>query len=71
MLEIHLDIIASNVGSHGNDRRTVKLPDKVASRYTIQIRHYNVHENHVVLDAFLNFIHSFEAIKLRQLAEVY
>lgn len=65
MLEVHLNIIASNVGRHGNDRRTVKLSDKVTSRYTIQIGHYNVHENHVVLDTFLDFIHSFKAIKLR------
>ncbi len=70
MLEIHLNVIASNVGCHGNDRRPVKLSDKVTSRYAIQIRHYNVHEYHIVLNTLLDFIYSFKAIKLRKLAEV-
>ena len=67
MLEIHLNVIASDVGGHGNYWRTVELPDEVASRYSIQIRHDNVHQNHIVLDPFLDFVHGHQAIKLTRL----
>ncbi len=70
MLEIHLDVVASDVGCHGNNRRTVELSDEVTSRHSIQIRHYNVHQDHIVLDTFLDFVHGFEAIKLAKSANI-
>jgi tetrahydromethanopterin S-methyltransferase subunit E len=45
MLEVELNIVASNVGSHSNDRSAVKLANKMACRYTIQIWHYDIHQN--------------------------
>lgn len=71
MLEIHLNVIAPDVGCHGNDWRTVELSNEVAGRYTIQIRHYNVHQDHIVFDTFLNFVDSFKAIELLRLAKTY
>lgn len=43
MLEIHLDVVASNIRGHGDDRCTVKLPYQVTSRNTIQVGHDDVH----------------------------
>jgi hypothetical protein len=69
MLKVHLNIVTSDIGCHGNDWRTVKLPNEMTSRHAIEIRHYNVHQDHIVLDAFLNLVHSFKAIKLAKLSK--
>lgn len=70
MLEVHLNIVRSDVRCHGNNGGTVKLPYQVTSRYTVQIRHYNVHQDHIILDPFLNLVHSFQTVKLVELAKV-
>lgn len=49
MLKIHRNIIATDVRRHRYDRGMVELPDQMTSRYTIKIRHYDVHQYHVVL----------------------
>ena len=64
MLEIKLDVIASNIRGHGDDRRAVKLTDKMACRYTVQIRHDDIHQNEIVFGTTLDFIHSLQAVKL-------
>lgn len=53
MFEIHLYIVTSDVGCHGNNWRTVELSDEMTSRYAIQLRHYDIHQDHVVLDTLL------------------
>jgi hypothetical protein len=35
MLEIHLNVVASDVGCHGDDWCAVKLSDEVTSRYAV------------------------------------
>lgn len=35
MLEVHRDVVTSNVGGHCNDGRIVKLTDEVSCRNTI------------------------------------
>lgn len=65
MLEVELDIVTADVGSHGDDRGPVELANKVASRNTIQIGHDNVHENKVIFGTILDLIHRFQAIKLQ------
>lgn len=49
VLEVELNVVASNVGGHGNDRGSVKLANEVAGRYTIQVGHYDIHQDQVVL----------------------
>lgn len=65
VLEIHLDVIAPDVGCHGDDRRPVELPYQVASGNTVQVRHDDVHQDHIILDPFLDFIHSFQPVQRR------
>ena len=64
MLEVHLNVIAPNIRGHGNDWRAIKLSDQMTSRYSVQVRHYYVHQNHVILDTFLNLVHRFKTVKL-------
>ena len=48
MLEIELDVVASDVRGHGDNRGAIKLADQMARGYTIQIWHNDVHQNQVV-----------------------
>lgn len=64
MLEIKLDVVASDVRGHGDDRRAIKLANEMACRYTVQIRHNDVHQNQIVFGAALDFVHSLQAVKL-------
>ena len=59
MLEIHLDVIASDIRGHGHDWRPIELSDDMASRNAVQVRHDDVHEDHIILDAFLHLVHCF------------
>lgn len=45
MLEIELDVVASDVRGHGDDRGAIKLANEMACRYTVQIRHNDIHQN--------------------------
>lgn len=65
MLEVKLNIIASDVGCHSNDRRPIKLTNEMTCRNSIQIGHYNVHKNQVIFGAVLNLVHSFQTIELQ------
>lgn len=65
MLEIQLNVVASDIGCHGNDGRAVELADKVTSGNAIQVWHNNVHQDQIVFRAFLDFVDSFETIKLQ------
>lgn len=64
MLEVELNIIASNVGGHSDDRSSVKLANKVTCRNPIKIWHDDIHQNQVVLRSILNLIHRFQSVKL-------
>lgn len=64
MLEIHLNVVAPDVRGHGDDWRAIKLSDQMTSRHAIQIRHDYVHQNHVILDTFLNLVHRFKTVQL-------
>lgn len=45
VLEIHRNIVASNVRGHCNDRCVVKLANKMGGRDTVKVWHDDVHEN--------------------------
>lgn len=64
MLKVHLYVITSDVGRHSNNGCTVELSNQVTSRDTVQIRHDDVHQDHIILYTFLNLIHSFQTVKL-------
>lgn len=68
MLEIHLNVVASDIRGHGDNWCTIKLSDQMTSRHPVQIRHDNIHQNHIILHTFLNFVHSFKTIQLEQSA---
>jgi hypothetical protein len=53
MSKVHLYVIISDIGCHGNDWRAVELSDDMTSRNTIQLRHYDIHQDHVVLETLL------------------
>lgn len=58
VLEVKLNVVTSNIRGHGDDRCTVELTNKVASRYTIQMRHNDIHQNEIVFLPILDFVHS-------------
>ena len=45
MLEIELDVVASDVRGHGDDRGAIKLANQMTRGYTVQIGHNDVHQN--------------------------
>lgn len=64
MLEIHGNIVTSDVRCHGNDWRRVELSNKVASRNAVEVRHDYVHKHKIVLAAGVHLVDSFQSIKL-------
>ena len=64
MLEIHRDVIATNVRRHGNDRGMIELSDQVASRDTVEVWHDNVHQYHVVFGSCVHLVHSLKTVEL-------
>jgi hypothetical protein len=65
MLEVQLNVVASDIGSHSDDRSAIKLANKMTSRHAIQIWHYNIHQNEIVFGTTLNLVHSLQTIKLK------
>jgi hypothetical protein len=49
MLEIHRDVVASNVGCHGYNGGSIELSDQMASRNAIEVGHNDVHQHQIVL----------------------
>ena len=70
MLEVHLDIITSNIRGHSNDRCAIELPDDVAGRNSVEVWHDDVHQDHIVLHTFVHLIDCFQTIKLYQISQV-
>jgi hypothetical protein len=64
MLEVHRNVVTSNVGGHGDDGSCVELSNQVACRYTIKVRHNNIHQDQVVLGSIVHFVDSFKSVKL-------
>lgn len=59
MLEVHLYVITSDVRGHRHYWRPIELPDDMAGRNSVKVRHDDVHENHIILDALLHLVHRF------------
>lgn len=64
MLEVELNVITTDVGGHGDDRGTVELADQMAGRYTIQVRHDDVHKNQIVFRTTLHLVYSLQTVEL-------
>lgn len=65
MVEVHRNVIASDIGGHCNDRGLIKLPYQMTRRNTVQIRHDDIHQDHVVLRPGIHFVNRFEPIELQ------
>jgi len=68
MMEIHGDVIASNIRGHCNDRSRIKLTYQVAGGYSIQIRHDDIHQNQVVFGSSIHFVDGFQPIQLQKIS---
>ena len=68
VLEIHGDVVAADVGGHGDDGCGVELADQVTSRNAVQIRHDDVHEHEIVLRSGVHLIYSLETVKLGRIS---
>jgi hypothetical protein len=66
VLEVELNIIASDVGGHGNDGSSVELADQMTGRHAVQVRHNDIHQDQIVLGTTLHLVHCFQAIELNQ-----
>jgi hypothetical protein len=65
MLEVHRDVVASDVGCHRYNRSGVELSNQVARGYAVKIWHNDVHQHQIVLRARVHLVYSFETVKLR------
>lgn len=64
VLKVKLDVVAADIRCHGDDGCPVELANQVTRRDTVEVGHDDIHENHVILGAILNFVDSLQAIKL-------
>lgn len=47
--EIRVDIVAADVTSHSNNRRTIiESTNHLSSRTTIQVWHHNIHQDQII-----------------------
>lgn len=70
MLEVHRDIVASNIRGHCHNWGCVELPYQMASRDSVKVWHDDIHENQVVLRACIHFVDSFQSIELGTVSTV-
>lgn len=68
VLEIHGDVVAADVGGHGDDGGGVELADQVTSRDAVEVRHDDVHEHEVVLGPGVHLVHRLETVKLERIS---
>lgn len=66
MLEVKLNVAAPDVRCHGNDRSGISPSNDAASRYTIQIRHDDIHQDQIKLLAFRQFVHCLQSVELQK-----
>ena len=66
VVEVQFYIAGSNVRCHGDNRCRFRPPNYTASRYTIEMWHDNVHQDQIVLCAFLDLVDCLKAIALRK-----
>ena len=65
MLEVHPNIVASNVGRHRNDwGGLVELSNEMRCRNAIEVGHDDIHKHKVVLGTGVELINSFESVHL-------
>lgn len=64
MLEVHRNVVASDVRGHGDDRSIVELSDEMRGGDTIKVRHDNVHQDEVVFGSSVDFVHRFQPVQL-------
>lgn len=64
MLEIHCNVVTTDVRGHGDDRCVVELSDQMASRNTVKVGHDDVHQHKIVFCAGVHLVDCFQAIKL-------
>src|SRR5690242_5924214 len=70
VLEVHGDVVTSNVRCHGDDWRGIELSDQVAGRDSVQVWHDDIHKNQVVLRAGVHLVNRLESIKLHNISQV-
>ena len=66
-MEVHRDIITTNIRSHSNDRGLIELPYQMACRNAVQVGHDDIHEDKVIFGSSIHFVNGFQAIELRLL----
>ena len=64
MLEVEINIAASNIRRHGNDWSIVDPPDQTASRDPVKVGHNDVHQNEIIFGSSLDFVDCLQAIEL-------
>lgn len=64
VLEIQLNVITSNVGGHGNNRSSVELTNEMTSGNTIEVGHYDIHEDQIISLSGLDLVDSLQPIQL-------
>lgn len=68
MVEIHGNIVAADVGGHGDDGRVVELSNEMAGGNAVQVRHDDVHQHQIILRSRIHFVHGLETVKLARVS---
>ena len=63
MLEVHCNVVASDVRGHRDDRCVIELTDEVCGGDAVQVRHDYVHEHKIIFRAIVELVHCLQAIK--------
>ena len=64
MIEVHCDVVTSNVRSHGNDWGLIHLTNQMTRGHTIKVWHDDIHKNKIISGALIDLVHSFQSVKL-------
>lgn len=65
MLEVHANVIASNIGCHGDDGSgLIELSHKMSRGNSVEVRHDNVHQYEIILCTGVELIDSFKSVHL-------
>jgi hypothetical protein len=71
MLEVHRNVVASDVRSHSYNWRVVKLPNEMCGRDSVQIGHDYIHKDKVVSRAAIQLVHRFQTVQLQHVSHTF
>ena len=62
--KVHIDVVASNVGRHGDDGGRIELSNQMTGRDAVEVGHDDVHQDQVIFGSAIHLVDRFQTVKL-------